>query len=450
EDPHVRPVRERPARLRVAARLGDLREPDRGVDRQGLPGQGLDGQPVARGEEQAPQVLHTHGPTVFVREMKSREQSSRTPSEVSDRFNSDTGKDSASNKRRREDGGRPVSGDKQQGIEGQSPPAIKDLERSESTPTRSNVGRRADITMSCVPVLNDGDEVCANCGRQGSDTVKLKNCTACLLVKYCGVDCQRAHRKQHKKTCKQRAAELEDKRLYSQGHERSEGDFCPICTLPIPLPTGEHSTLNACCMKFICRGCYVAAGIRGMFDCPYCRTRYPDNDADELAMINARVSKKDPVAINLLGGQCFYGRLGLQKDSRKAVEVWTEAAELGSVEALYNLGLAHERGEGVKQDKAKGFEFFKRAAMQGHVQSRYNLGCLEGQKGNHDRALRHFLISAKMGHKNSLDTIKKMFMDGLATKEQYTQVLKGHQEAVEEMKSHDRDEAKRLRDEQGL
>ncbi|EJK45909.1 hypothetical protein THAOC_35454, partial [Thalassiosira oceanica] len=41
--------------------LGDLREPNRGVDRQGLPGQGLDGQPVARGEEQAPQVLHAHG-----------------------------------------------------------------------------------------------------------------------------------------------------------------------------------------------------------------------------------------------------------------------------------------------------------------------------------------------------------------------------------------------------
>ncbi|EJK48400.1 hypothetical protein THAOC_32803, partial [Thalassiosira oceanica] len=147
-------------------------------------------------------------------------------------------------------------------------------------------------TMSCVPVMDDGDEVCANCGKQGSDSFALKNCTACLLVKYCGVDCQRAHRKQHKKTCKQRAAELEDKRLYSQGHERPEGDFCPICTLPIPLPTGEHSTLNACCMKFICRGCYVAAGKRGMKDCPYCRTRSPDNDADELAMIHARTRRE--------------------------------------------------------------------------------------------------------------------------------------------------------------
>ena len=33
----------------------------------------------------------------------------------------------------------------------------------------------------------------ANCGSLGGeDGVKLKNCTACLLAKYCNVNCQRA------------------------------------------------------------------------------------------------------------------------------------------------------------------------------------------------------------------------------------------------------------------
>ena len=54
------------------------------------------------------------------------------------------------------------------------------------------------------------------------------------------------------------------------------------------------------------------------------------------------------------------------------------------------------------------------------------------------------MISAKMGHKGSLDAIKKGFMAGLVTKEQCDEALKGYQDAVEEMKSHDRDEAKRL------
>ena len=54
------------------------------------------------------------------------------------------------------------------------------------------------------------------------------------------------------------------------------------------------------------------------------------------------------------------------------------------------------------------------------------------------------MVSAKMGYKDSLEMIKKMFMNGLATKEQYEQALTGCQDAVEEMKSRDRDEAKRL------
>ncbi|EJK68998.1 hypothetical protein THAOC_09785 [Thalassiosira oceanica] len=69
------------------------------------------------------------------------------------------------------------------------------------------------MMMRCVPCEGGGDEACANCGKLGSDD-KLKNCTACRLVKYCGVDCQRAHRKKHKKACKQRVAELKDEQLY--------------------------------------------------------------------------------------------------------------------------------------------------------------------------------------------------------------------------------------------
>ena len=86
-----------------------------------------------------------------------------------------------------------------------------------------------EMDTNGVPADVEGEETCANCGKHGSNTVKLKSCTACRLVKYCGVDCQKAHRKQHKKACKQRAAELKDEQLYSQGHERPEGDFCPIC-----------------------------------------------------------------------------------------------------------------------------------------------------------------------------------------------------------------------------
>ncbi|EJK48681.1 hypothetical protein THAOC_32499 [Thalassiosira oceanica] len=198
----------------------------------------------------------------------------------------------------------------------------------------------------------------------------------------------------------------------------------------------------ACCMKRICSGCSVAAKKRGMRDCAFSRTPMPDNDADKLAMVQARMAKKDPESINFLGEQYHYGTLGFQKDMRKAVELWTEAAELGSIGALYNLGLSYFQGEGVQQDKAKGAEFYMKAAMEGHAWSRYNLGNHEADKGNPDRAVRHWLISAKMGEVNSVENIKRAFMEGFATKEQYAEALKGYQDAAEEMKSHDRDEAK--------
>ena len=272
--------------------------------------------------------------------------------------------------------------------------------------------------MNCVPIDdgNGGDEACANCGKHGSDVVKLKNCTACRLVKYCGVDCQKAHRKQHKKTCRQRAAEIMDEQLYSQGRERPEGDFCPICTLPIPLPMDDHSLFNTCCMKKICNGCDIAAQKRDMNDCPFCRTPYPDNVADALAMIQARVEKKDPEAINHLGGKYFHAANGLQKDDRRAVGLWTEAAELGSIEALFNLGCAYYSGNGVQEDKGNGVQFWIKAAMQGHVESRRQLGCIEVQKENHDRALRHLLSQRKWGTRFHLKISRIYLWEGLQQK----------------------------------
>ena len=84
-------------------------------------------------------------------------------------------------------------------------------------------------------------------------------------------------------------------------------------------------------------------------------------------MIQKRVEKKDPEAIYLLGQKYFFGSLVLQKDMRKAFELFTEAAELGSIDALFSLGFAYERGEGVGQDKVKAIELYEKAAMQGQL-----------------------------------------------------------------------------------
>ena len=300
--------------------------------------------------------------------------------------------------------------------------------------------RFAHMATSSVPAA--AADVCANCGQEGGAGVKLKNCTACLLVKYCSVDCQKAHRKVHKKACKQRAAELKDERLYGQGHERLKEEFCPICTQPVPIPAYKHSSFNSCCMKTVCHGCALAAMKRGMFDCPFCRTPGPKGGAEALSLLQARVQKNDPEAFKFLGDQYLQGRLGLEKDMSRAVELWTEAAALGSVYACYELGRAYHCGDGVEQDVARGVRYYEKAVMLGHVAARHNLGAYEYNLGNYDRAVRHFLITAKMGDKDSLLELKELFKEGHATKSQYAEALKGYQDALEETKSPDREEAK--------
>ena len=166
--------------------------------------------------------------------------------------------------------------------------------------------------------------------------------------------------------------------------------------------------------------------------------------AEILALVQARVDKKDPEGITYLGNQYLEGQLGLEKDTSRAVELYIEAAELGSSRACYELGLEYSLGEGVEQNVGRGLHFYEKAAMLGHSMARHNLGCYECDRENYDRGVRHFLISAKMGDTSSLEGIKTLFKEGHATKSQYAEALKGYQDAVEEMKSPEREEAERM------
>ena len=127
-----------------------------------------------------------------------------------------------------------------------------------------------------------------------------------------------------------------------------------------------------------------------------------------------------------------------------AVELYERAAELGFKEAHYDLGGLYAEGADVEKDTAKAFRHFEKAAMCGHVFARYNLGYMDYDAGNYDLALQHWMISSKLGHETSLNSVKILFMEGLATKADYAAALRGYQNAIDEMSSPDRDEAKKM------
>ena len=161
-------------------------------------------------------------------------------------------------------------------------------------------------------------------------------------------------------------------------------------------------------------------------------------------MMQRRVNRRDADAISLLGEQHYCGLLGLAKDVPRAIELWTEAAALGSADAHHFLGHVYTHGEGVEEDKLRGIHHYQQGAMKGRIRSRHCLGIDEFNNGNDELAVRHWMISAKMGFEDSLDEIKDMFMNGLASRAQYAEALRGYQNAVEEMKTPQREEAKRV------
>jgi len=161
-------------------------------------------------------------------------------------------------------------------------------------------------------------------------------------------------------------------------------------------------------------------------------------------MMRKRVKVGDPEAMLNLGNQYITGDNGLVKNVTRSLELFERAADLGLKNAHYRLSYLYHFGVNVEKDTAKAMRHSEAAAVRGHVLSRHNLGYAEDLAGNYDIALQHYLISANLGYQDSLTCIKIMFTKGLATKADYAEALRGHQKAVTEMKSPDRDEAKAL------
>ena len=288
--------------------------------------------------------------------------------------------------------------------------------------------------------IDDDDiSLCANCGKGEESAGDLKACTACKMIKYCNRDCQIAHRPQHKKACKKRAAELHDEKLFKQPPHNED---CPICMLLLPsLDTG--SKYKTCCGKMICSGCIHAVKIRdgGVGLCPFCRTPAPDTDEEVVEWAKKRIELGDADAMYGLG--CCYaeGDDGLTQDHAKASELWHRAAELGNAKSYYNIGNAYYFGNGLERNKKKAVHYCEVAAMGGDLVARHNLGVLEGRSGNMDRALKHYMIAAGSGYSGSLENIKEMFIKGHVTKEDYSRALRVYQARLNEIKSPQRDEA---------
>ena len=154
-----------------------------------------------------------------------------------------------------------------------------------------------------------------------------------------------------------------------------------------------------------------------------------------------RVEANDPVALCEEGVTQYF-----KADYSSAFEYLTRAAELGDMEAHYQLSRMYDLGKDVEKDIEKELHHLKEAAIGGHPSARCGLGFHEYDNGNIERAVKHWIIAAAQGHDDSIKFLLEGFKRGFVSKENLAAALRAHQAAVNSAKSPQREAAEECYD----
>jgi TPR repeat protein len=109
-----------------------------------------------------------------------------------------------------------------------------------------------------------------------------------------------------------------------------------------------------------------------------------DRDLDASVLIHLdpdgeEAGRLDPEVLKEVGSALLEGR-GVHQDEPLGVKWYRRAAELGSVKAMHNLGVAFDLGRGVPENPTVAVAFYAMAAERGLPQSGLNL-CLAYHQG---------------------------------------------------------------------
>ena len=140
--------------------------------------------------------------------------------------------------------------------------------------------------------------------------------------------------------------------------------------------------------------------------------------------------------------------MGLTKDVGQSLELWKKAAELGSSPAHFSLGQVysgqHDIILGVEKDEKRAMHHYRLAAIGGMIEARHALGNMAYNSENNVKlAMKHWIMAANAGHDTSLEMVKHGYKHGCCSKDEFAKTLRAHKAATDEMKSDQRDEARR-------
>ena len=148
-----------------------------------------------------------------------------------------------------------------------------------------------------------------------------------------------------------------------------------------------------------------------------------------------RVAVNDAGAMSALADCYHLGECGLLQDREKALELWTQAAALGSSQAHCYLGNNYNEGGDLKKAKFH----MGAAAIAGHEVARFNLGVIVAESGNMEQALKHWTISASAGHFVAMHHLRTCYENGIVSRESIDSTLTAYNNSCTEIRSEARD-----------
>lgn len=133
---------------------------------------------------------------------------------------------------------------------------------------------------------------------------------------------------------------------------------------------------------------------------------------------------------------CFQGGFGVVKDQSKAVELFQQAADLGSSSAQRNLAKAYENGTGVPQDLAKAFALLTQAAEGGNTQAQCDLGArCSGTNPNYPvdyaAAVKWYTMAAEKNHLDALNNLGTLYIDGKGVPQDFAKAVELYTKAAD-------------------
>ena len=148
---------------------------------------------------------------------------------------------------------------------------------------------------------------------------------------------------------------------------------------------------------------------------------------EALKIFLVEAENKDPDALFYLSQYYFYGLGGIQADYIKSFALKVDAAELGQIDAMYDLALMYRKGIGTGIDNHKFFYWMNKAYEAGSHASINELGLAYSQgigtSVNPRRALELFQEAAEKGSSMGLYNLGLFYYSGEHVAPDYRRAL---------------------------